>query len=147
MAGQQPPAPATYRQAEIDLSLLTSHGLTVTNTYLFDSNKSVATGQSMYNAHFLKSNWNWQFSRELSLRFIGQYNATLANPSLTTTPTARGLNADVLLTYLVHPGTALYVGYNSNLSKPGPAMAATDPNRFTNDGRQFFVKLSYLLRF
>ena len=47
---------------------------------------------------------------------------------------------------IVHPGTAVYIGYNSNPSNPGPTIV---PERtgFVNDGRQFFLKVSYLLRF
>jgi len=143
----QAPVQARYRQAEADLTLLTSRGLTVTNTYLFDHNASLLNGSSIYNSHIARSNWSWQINRVLSLRFIAQYSAVLANPLFTATPTARGLNEDFLVTYLVHPGTAVYVGYNSNLSKPGPAIGSHDPDRFVNDGRQFFVKVAYLFRF
>ena len=79
--------------------------------------------------------------------------ATLANPEFTFLETTKQFNADFLITYLVHPGTAIYVGYNSDLLNPA---LAPDPNtgilRFTrngymNDSRQFFVKASYLYRF
>jgi len=72
------------------------------------------------------------------------------------------MNFDVLFTYFAHPGTAIYVGYNSNLENvdPGlcfhlPGSEQCDPNggglsrtsnRLTNDGRQLFVKISYLFR-
>jgi len=142
----QAPVQARYRQAEADLTLLTSRGLTVTNTYLFDHNANLLNGSSIYNSHIVRSNWGWQINRALSLRFIAQYSAVLVNPLFTATATARGLNEDFLVTYLVHPGTAVYVGYNSNLSKPGPAIGSHDPDRFVNDGRQFFVKVAYLFR-
>ena len=63
---------------------------------------------------------------------------------------------DVLLTYLLHPGTAVYVGYNNGFSDlllhPGatsgapPSVAAQGAPNNTNS-RLFFVKVSYLLRF
>ncbi|HEY1265352.1 MAG TPA: DUF5916 domain-containing protein [Terriglobales bacterium] len=146
-ASGQVPAQAHYRQAEADVTLQTSRGLSIANTYLFDRNTRLQDGRAIYNSHTLRSQWNWQLNRELSVRIIGQYSAVLTSPLLTATPTSRGLNADFLISYLVHPGTALYVGYNSNLSKPGPAIAPFDSERFANDGRQFFVKLSYLFRF
>ncbi|PYT51340.1 MAG: hypothetical protein DMG43_13805, partial [Acidobacteria bacterium] len=66
-------------------------------------------------------------------------------------PTKR-LTTDVLFTYLLHPGTAVYVGYNNGYSdltlRPGPPPSVTAqgaPNNSTS--RLFFVKLSYLLRF
>jgi hypothetical protein len=52
----------------------------------------------------------------------------------------------------VHPGTAVYVGYSSNLQNldrrllPTPTGLLTRPDDFINDGRQFFVKISYLFR-
>jgi hypothetical protein len=56
----------------------------------------------------------------------------------------------VLLTYLVNPGTALYVGYtdgydNVAIAADGRVQPSRHPS--TSTGRQFFVKTSYLLRF
>ena len=62
------------------------------------------------------------------------------------------LTGDILVTYLVNPGTAVYVGYTdayANLAldpRLPPSQQRTDSTR-TSTGRQFFVKLSYLLRF
>jgi hypothetical protein len=53
----------------------------------------------------------------------------------------------------VHPSTALYVGYNSNLENVQlPLGNDVDGNllhsgRLKNDGRGLFVKASYLFRF
>ena len=59
---------------------------------------------------------------------------------------------DVLFTYMLNPGTALYVGYtdlyeNYRLNPlESPELYRTiSPD--LNTARQFFVKLSYLLRF
>ena len=61
-----------------------------------------------------------------------------------------GFNADFLITYLVHPGTAIYVGYNSDLQnlnvQPNVGVVNTAKG-FLNDSRQFFVKVSYMFRF
>jgi hypothetical protein len=96
----------------------------------------------------------WFGNRELSLRFITQYRTTLANPDLTSLRTTKNLNFDFLFTYLLHPGTAFYAGYNSNLQNFDPALGLNPtgdiirmPGLTTNDGRQWFVKLSYLLQF
>jgi hypothetical protein len=58
----------------------------------------------------------------------------------------------VLLTYLLHPGTAVYVGYNNgftDLTLNPAASPAVKPQGAPNNttGRLFFVNLSYLLRF
>jgi Domain of unknown function (DUF5916) len=141
------PLLASYQRVEADWSIFASRGLTITNTYLFDRNTDASNGGAVYNQNVARSRWNWQVSRELSFRFIAQYSSVLANPFNTATPTARGLNGDFLISYLLHPGTALYVGYNSNLSKPAPAIGRVSADEFVNDGRQFFVKISYMLRF
>ncbi len=107
------------------------------------------------NNHILRSKWNYQFTKEFSFRFIGQYNTVLANPSFTSLQTTKNFNADFLFTYLVHPSTAVYVGYNSNLENIDPTLAPDGSGgvnhqpefRLRNDGRNFFVKASYLFRF
>src|SRR5436305_14324085 len=80
----------------------------------------------------------------------------------TSLQSTKNMNFDVLFTYLLHPGTAIYVGYNSNLENVDadlclrlPGSTQCDPNgpgllrtrdQLTNDGRQLFVKISYLFR-
>ncbi len=62
-------------------------------------------------------------------------------------------NGDVLFTYMVTPGTAIYAGYNSNLQNLDRSLANTPDgllrtrSAFLNDGRQVFIKLSYLFRY
>ena len=38
----------------------------------------------------------------------------------------RRFNADFLIAYVLHPGTAIYVGYNTNLSRPGPPVGVRE---------------------
>jgi len=121
-------------------------------------------GQNIFNNHLMRSKLNYQFTKELSLRLILDYNATIANTGLLDLQTNLGsfdggpiaptkqFTTDVLLTYLLHPGTAVYLGYNSGYSDlllhPGasPFVAAQGaPNNSTS--RLFFIKLSYLVRF
>jgi hypothetical protein len=128
-------------------------GLTVENTYFLTRLLDLDTHANIFNNHILRSKWNYQFTKEFSLRLIGQYTATLSNPFLTTLQNTKNFNGDVLFTYMVHPGTAIYVGYNSNLQNLDPTLAQTPDgllrtrSSFINDGRQFFVKLSYLFRY
>ena len=122
----QAPGLATFTVATGGVSVRMSRGLTVDNSYLFDRNLSEATGRAMYNSHILRSKWNWQLNRELSVRFIAQYNALLTNPQLTSAVTGRRFNADFLIAYVLHPGTAIYVGYNTNLSRPGPPVGVRE---------------------
>lgn len=122
-------------------------------------------GQAIFNNYLFRTKVNYQFTKELSLRVILDYDATLANGRLLNTQTNLGsypggplmptkqFPTDVLLTYLVHPGTALYFGYNSGLSnlaldQSGPAPSVFYQGSPTNRNAQLiFVKVSYLFRF
>jgi hypothetical protein len=102
--------------------------------------------------HLLRSRFNYQFTRALSLRAILDYNGTLPNAALTSATRAKRVSGDVLLTYLLHPGTALYLGYSDlreNLALlPGqPPSVERIRSPSTTTGRQLFAKLSYLFRF
>jgi hypothetical protein len=166
-----PPAAAPFlaksSYAQIALTLRPLSKLTIDNTYLLSRLQcagvasrtancppSLSNGPGIFDNHIIRSKWNYQFTREFSLRFIGQYTATLANPDLTSLQTTKNFNADVLFTYLLHPGTAIYVGYNSNLQNLDPSLTFDQngnlrrlQDRYLNDGRQVFVKISYLFRF
>lgn len=136
--------------------------LQIDNTYILERIVNGANHHAVFNSHIIRSRVNYQFTRELSLRVISQYNGVLANSNYTSLTTQKNMNFDVLLTYLLHPGTAIYVGYNSNLENVDPGLCAhlpgtneCDPNgvglvrtrsQFTNDGRQLFIKMSYLFR-
>src|SRR5205823_8871973 len=65
--------------------------------------------------HLVRSRLNYQFSRELSLRLIMDYNGVLPNSGLISLDRQKRITGDVLVTYLIHPGTALYVGYTDRL--------------------------------
>lgn len=144
----------TQKRMDLTLTLRPMNQLRIDNKYLYRRLEDPPSGQSAYNLHIIRSKWNYQVTKELSLRVIGQYNAQLANPLLTTLKSEKGLNADFLISYLLHPGTAVYVGYNSNLANLDASLT-TDANgylertrdRFINDRRQFFVKVSYLFRY
>jgi hypothetical protein len=171
-----PPAPLTpYNQPFVaredtgaaSLILRPMKPLKIENTYLFERLRATdsaylferaqfpGAGHGIFNDHILRSKWNWQFTPQLSMRVILQYNSLLAGtPDVgspyTYLPTQKQFNADFLVTYLVHPGTAIYVGYNSDLQNldvvPGVGVFQT-PKGYINDSRQFFVKVSYLFRF
>jgi hypothetical protein len=147
------------------------------NEYLFalsevasSTTPGVPIGKGIFNNHIVRSKWNWQFTPQLSLRVILQYNSVLANTpgqefylasagtpfySYTYLPTSKQFNTDFLLTYLVHPGTAVYVGYNSDLQNldhglmqdPAGLAGLYTAKGYINDSRQFFVKVSYQFRF
>jgi uncharacterized protein DUF5916/cellulose/xylan binding protein with CBM9 domain len=126
--------------------------LQMRNLYLYTELKS-KEGPVIFDDHILSIRSNYQFTRQLSLRVIVQYEATIVNPELTSLEDRRNLNGDVLVTYMVNPWTALYVGYNGNrqnlsfLDDINPPSVIRTHGEFMNDANQFFMKFSYLLHF
>jgi len=136
--------------------------LQIDNTYILERVVNGGVDHAVVNSNIIRSKWNYQFNKDFSLRVITQYNGALTNPLYSSLPNTKNLNFDFLFTYLPHPGTAIYVGYNSNLENVAPGLCThlageteCDPNGggllrtpygFANDGRQFFVKISYLFR-
>ena len=107
---------------------------------------------AIFNNHLLRTKLSYQFTRALSLRTIVDYNAVLANPALVNLERSKRLTYDVLVTYLVNPGTAFYIGYSDRFdnltfdpSDPLGLRRTGSPRLST--GRIFFIKISYLLRF
>jgi hypothetical protein len=144
---------ANFRDAQVSLTFRPVSGLLLDETYIYShlgSRPDSGAKRTIFDNHIVRSRVNYQFTREWSLRAIFDYNAVLPNPSLVALERTKHLSADVLLTYLIHPGTALYVGYTD-----GYDSVAIDPvsglvpirNPTTSTGRQFFVTTSYLFRF
>ena len=135
--------------------------LEIDNTYILDRVSANSGRNAAFNNDIIRSKWNYQFTPRLSLRFIAQYNSLLANPTYTSLRSAKEMNYDFLVTYLVHPGTAAYVGFNDDRQNLNPALCMRlaggmcDPanpgllrttDSFLNDGRIFYIKVSYLFR-
>jgi hypothetical protein len=135
--------------------------LTADNTYLLDRNHAIANGALVYESQTFRTKINYQFTRAFSARVIAEYDSTLANPLQTSLPRTKQLGTEALLTWLPHPGTAIYIGYNNDLQNLDRTLCnrmsggACDPNntvaprspRYLDDGRQIFIKASYLFRF
>ena len=97
----------------------------------------------------------------ISARLVAEYDSTLANPAETSLLRSKEFASQALLTWLPHPGTAVYIGYSNDMQNLDRSLCnrlpggACDPNNTTppragsmlNDGRQIFIKASYLFRF
>jgi hypothetical protein len=135
--------------------------ITDDNTYLLDREHSVKDGQLVYETQTFRTKLNYQFTRSFSARVIVEYDSTLANPLETSLLRTKQVQTQALLTWLPHPGTAIYIGYNNDIQNISRTLCnrgangACDPNntivprssQYLNDGRQIFIKASYLLRF
>jgi len=125
--------------------------LTVDNTYLLERLRERGAGHAILNSHTFRSKWNYQVTKELAIRAILQYEPLIANPALSSLSNSKQFNVDLLISYVVHPGTAVYVGYNSDLQNLDRLAIAQHlglirtQHRFLNDSRQLFIKINYRL--
>jgi hypothetical protein len=90
---------------------------------------SVATGELFYDGYIARTNAVYQFTAEIFLRFIAQYDQF--NKAIDIYP---------LLSYKLNPYTIFYAGSTYSLSDFG------DPFGIKQTARQYFVKLQYLIR-
>ncbi len=149
----QAPFLANEVNAFLLLTLRPFGNLTVDNTYLIERLTDRASDHAILNFHVFRSKWNYQFTKELAVRTIFQYTSLIANPGLSSLTNNKQFNGDFLISYLIHPGTAVYLGYNSDLQtidREGIHQHTgifPTRNRFLNDGHQVFVKISYQFRY
>lgn len=148
-----------YLQALVTIQPFRS--LTIDNTYLLDRDFTAAQNAFAFENQTLRTKINYQFTRAFSARVIVEYDSTLANPAYTSLVRTKQVSTQALLTWLPHPGTAIYLGYNNDLQNLDRGLCnhgiggACNPNfpilprsnQYLADGRQLFLKASYLLRF
>jgi hypothetical protein len=127
--------------------------LAVENTVLENRFLTISDNQNIFNNNIFRSKWNYQFSPRLSLRVIGQYSNVLPASELSSLEYTKQFTGDFLVTYLVHPGTALYVGYSNlleNYDRQAVEQAALlERSRagLLSTAAGLFVKFSYLYQF
>ena len=143
------PFVANTSRTDVNLLLRPFEQLSISNTY-FLTELTTKSDAKIFSNEIFRTNWNYQFTKELSLRFIAQYDNTDAGV-LTRLEDNENLNFDVLLRYVINPWSAFYIGYNSNQSNFDIVDFEGDRELITaselrRDGDQFFVKFSYLFQ-
>lgn len=147
------PSEADWLQLDLGFTLRPATPLRIDNTVLWTRLTDPRSGDRLVTDRILRTHWNWQFTRELSIRAIVQYEHTTTDALLTSLETRKNLNADFLVTYRLNPWTAIYAGVNANgqnaelIDVPGEARRLQHVNGLRRDAHQFFVKASHLLRF
>jgi hypothetical protein len=140
-------------EANVNLTFRPSSRVKIDEIYDLTRLKTMdAHPEAVFVNHLLRSRLNYQYNRQLSLRVIVDYNALLNNRELFDADRQKRFTGDVLLTWLLNPGTAVYVGYTDTLENQ--ALLAGSPNTVfrtnlpsTTIQRQLFAKVSYLFRF
>lgn len=154
-AAGQAPSFGHEDQGQFIVTFHAASRLRIDNDYLLEHVRQNNPPLTAVTNHIFRSKWNYQFTRDLSARLILQYNSVLSNQAISSLSPTKNFNTDFLITYLIHPGTAIYVGYNSDLANlnrdlgidPLTGYILTTRRGYINDGRQFFVKASYVFRF
>ena len=146
------------RQLQLELTLSPLAQLRIDQIYIWDElrtrSRSVAgrrAGDVIFRDPLSRTKINYQFNRFLALRAIVDYAAVLPDPELVALERSKRLTGDVLLSYVLRPGTAIYLGYTDRQEN---LRLLTDPPRLesTRDldlhtGRQVFLKVSYLFQY
>ena len=153
-------APARRADLTAEADFRPSAQLRLTTSYLYSHYARWRDGSTLSQANVPRLRAEYQLTRALFLRVVGQYDArrrdALRDPAtnrpivITTdgvaerasATTTRDLRMDWLVSYVPSPGTVFFAGYGGSLTEPRP-FRFRELER-VRDG--FFVKLSYLLR-
>lgn len=153
-------APAHRTDLTADIDFRPSTQLRLTTSYLYSVYTRWRDNTTFSRANVPRIKVEYQVSRPLFLRFVGQYDsrtrdalrdprtdlpiATIKNGVVTAASkvTTHDVRADWLISFVPNPGTVVFAGYGASLTEP-------DAFRFhelrrVRDG--FFIKLSYLFR-
>jgi len=126
---------ANSRNGSVTLGVRPTPSLTVDTTYLWLRLDERDRGARIFTNHLVRSRWNYQVTRRLSARTIVSHDRVAADPARSSLTETRRTNVDLLLTYFVQPGTAVYVGVNHDRIGLGEPLS-----------RRVFLKVSYLIR-
>jgi len=150
-AGDLAPSLGSAREADVGFTLRPTPQLRLEPAYVYSSLATRRGSARIFSERKLRGKLNYLFSRMWSLRAIVDWKAQDADTTLfDDDERQREWSVDLLLTYLVHPGTALYVGYTDRyknlaiMGSPADVVPIRSPD--LSVGRQVFVKVSYLWR-
>jgi hypothetical protein len=138
---------ASTQNGQFSIALRPNKRLRIQETYYYTRLARTFTN------HIIRQQVNYQFTPAWSLRAIVDYNAVLTNPTAVSFDQSKAFTGDALISYIPHPGTAIYMGYTNrreNLALIGSndtAQTARTLNPDLQTGSQLFVKVSYLFRF
>ena len=153
--------PAHRTDLTADIDFRPSARLRLTTSYLHSVYTRWSDNSTFSRANVPRVKVEYQLSRPLFVRFIGQYDhrtrGALRDPrtseplairnaddvyELAEASVTRDLRVDWLVSYVPTPGTVVFAGYGASLTEP-EAFRFSDMRR-VRDG--LFVKVSYLLR-
>lgn len=156
------PVPVNVTRPNLNVEIKPTGSIDMRNSYVYTHFTNPSNHAAVYDNHEIISRWNYQLTKALSFNLIGQYIATLPNAQYTGAANSKTLFADALVTYLPHPGTAVYFGYIGNFANLDRALCTREADggcdqnepilpatysSMTNDGKTIYLKVTYLFRF
>ena len=125
------PALGDARSATVTASVRPVPALTLDTTYIWNQLADRVSAATAFSDRIVRTRVNYQITNRLSARAIVRHELLSSDDRLSSLSGHRDGNLDVLVTYLVQPGTALYAGFNVDRQHR--------PGRRTD---QVFVKIS-----
>ena len=111
---------ASSREAEANVTVRPGSQLRIQQSYLHSSLATRDAGTTIFTNHILRSRLTYQFTRTFSLRAIIDYETVRPTPGLIDLEDEKQVTGDVLFTWLLNPGTAVYVGYTDRYERLDP---------------------------
>lgn len=147
-AGEEP-GPADRRRSKLGLNWRPFSRLLFEGDYIRTELTDPSDGGRVFLNRIFDARINYQFNLRLSLRAIVQHERIDPDALKTSLERTKDLDGDLLVTYLINPWTALYLGTsrsrtNLDLAGSGPGATLSRGDEYLDDARQIFFKISYL---
>ena len=132
IARNEDPLPVMGRELTLELwgTIKPLQQFTIEPSWMYARMRNRDTGEPIYEGYISRTRLNYQFTKELSTRFIVQYDEF-----------ADRLSFEPLVTYKINPYTIFYVGSASRYDWNDDDVVG---GRLVD--RQYFMKLQYLFR-
>jgi uncharacterized protein DUF5916 len=144
------PSLGDARYDSIAVTLRPSSRWRVSESYIVSRLAAPVSGAEIFADRYLRLKSSLQVSRELSVRAIVDRHSLGIDPRAAADTPDRRYTFDVLFTYLVHPGSAIYVGFTDRSQDLSVDPALPSDARAlgrVSTGRQLFVKMTRALEF
>ncbi|UCG61418.1 MAG: carbohydrate binding family 9 domain-containing protein [Candidatus Zixiibacteriota bacterium] len=132
---EYPPVVGRETTVQASLDVKPARRLLIENTYTYLKSVDRDSERKLYEGFVIRSRWNLQLTKALSVRLVGQYNRF-----------GKTFDLDPLITYRLSPFSVFYAGSTYDYCTfDSPAVSGTDA-RTCMTSRQFFMKLQYLFQ-
>ncbi|HKB65074.1 MAG TPA: DUF5916 domain-containing protein [Pyrinomonadaceae bacterium] len=132
----QDPGPGAFLHFDATVNYRPSTPLNLSLSFTKERLRRYDTGLLAFDENIVSLRSTYQFTRFIFARGRIDFDSLASN-----------VKGQFLFGWTPNPGTAMYIGYNDDLSRNGfnPFSGQLEPG-FRRNGRTFFIKMSYLFR-